>query len=354
MSAYDPKRTSAAASNIRMPTYKMPAEMAMKRREFLTLMGAAAAWPLAARAQSMLPTIGVLNSRAPGESSGPFEAFHQGLKDRGFVEGQNVKIEYRFAHNQNERLPALAADLVQRQVTVIVSMAGTPGALAAKAATKVIPIVFQAGVDPVAAGLVASLSRPEGNLTGVSQLLSSTFAKQIELLHELIPKADIIALLINPTNQLHSKALLRDLEAGASSLGLQLQVVHASTPGDFDKAYTTLLELRAGGLVIGPDIFFLAQRDQLVALAARHAVPAIYPWREGATAGGLMSYGSSQTETYRQLGIYAGRILKGEKPADLPVQQSTKVEFILNLKTAKGLGLTVPNTLIGRADEVIE
>jgi putative ABC transport system substrate-binding protein len=327
----------------------------MKRREFIRLIGGAAvAWPLAARAQSTMPTIGVLNSRAPGESSGPLDAFRQGLKDTGFVEGHNVKIEYRFAHNQNDRLPELATDLVQRQVTVIVSVAGTPGALAAKSATKVIPIVFQAGVDPVAAGLVASLSRPEGNLTGISQLLSSTVAKQIELLHELVPKASIIGLLINPTNQINSKALLRDLEAGARNLGLQLEVIQASVPGDFDKAYTTLLELRAGGLVIGPDIFFLSQRDQLVALAARHSMPAIYPWREGATAGGLMSYGSSQTETYRLLGIYAGRILKAEKPADLPVQQSTKVEFIINLKTAKALGLTVPNTLIGRADEVIE
>jgi putative ABC transport system substrate-binding protein len=282
------------------------------------------------------------------------DAFRQGLKETGFVEGQNVRIEYRFAHNQNGRLPELATDLVQRQVTVIVSMAGTPGALAAKSATKVIPIVFQAGVDPVAAGLVASLSRPEGNLTGVSQLLSSTFGKQIELLHELIPKAGTIALLINPTNQLHSKPLLKDLEAGARTLGLQLQFVRASAPDDFDKAYANLLELQVGGLVIGPDIFFLAHRDQLVELAARHSVPAIYPWREGATAGGLMSYGSSQTETYRQVGIYTGRILKGEKPADLPVQQSTKVEFIINLKTAKALGLTVPNTLIGRADEIIE
>ncbi|HUL89535.1 MAG TPA: ABC transporter substrate-binding protein [Pseudolabrys sp.] len=282
------------------------------------------------------------------------DAFRQGLKETGFVEGQNVRIEYRFAHNQNGRLPELATDLVQRQVTVIVSMAGTPGALAAKSATKVIPIVFQAGVDPVAAGLVASLSRPEGNLTGVSQLLSSTFGKQIELLHELIPKAGAIALLINPTNQLHSKPLLKDLEAGARTLGLQLQFVRASAPDDFDKAYANLLELQVGGLVIGPDIFFLAHRDQLVELAARHSVPAIYPWREGATAGGLMSYGSSQTETYRQVGIYTGRILKGEKPADLPVQQSTKVEFIINLKTAKALGLTVPNTLIGRADEIIE
>jgi len=326
----------------------------MRRREFITLIGTTVAWPRAARAQSMMPTIGILNSRAPGESSRLLEAFRQGLKETGFVEGQNVRIEYRFAHNQNGRLPELATDLVQRQVTVIVSMAGTPGALAAKSATKVIPIVFQAGVDPVAAGLVASLSRPEGNLTGVSQLLSSTFGKQIELLHELIPKAGTIALLINPTNQLHSKPLLKDLEAGARTLGLQLQFVRASAPDDFDKAYANLLELQVGGLVIGPDIFFLAHRDQLVELAARHSVPAIYPWREGATAGGLMSYGSSQTETYRQVGIYTGRILKGEKPADLPVQQSTKVEFIINLKTAKALGLTVPNTLIGRADEIIE
>jgi putative ABC transport system substrate-binding protein len=188
----------------------------------------------------------------------------------------------------------------------------------------------------------------------VSQLLSSTFGKQIELLHELIPKAGTIALLINPTNQLHSKPLLKDLEAGARTLGLQLQFVRASAPDDFDKAYANLLELQVGGLVIGPDIFFLAHRDQLVELAARHSVPAIYPWREGVTAGGLMSYGSSQTETYRQVGIYTGRILKGEKPADLPVQQSTKVEFIINLRTAKALGLTVPNTLIGRADEIIE
>jgi len=326
----------------------------MRRREFITLIGTAVAWPRAARAQSMMPTIGILNSRAPGESSRLLDAFRQGLKETGFVEGQNVRIEYRFAHNQNGRLPELATDLVQRQVTVIVSMAGTPGALAAKSATKVIPIVFQAGVDPVAAGLVASLSRPEGNLTGVSQLLSSTFGKQIELLHELIPKAGAIALLINPTNQLHSKPLLKDLEAGARTLGLQLQFVRASAPDDFDRAYANLLELQVGGLVIGPDIFFLAHRDQLVELAARHSVPAIYPWREGATAGGLMSYGSSQTETYRQVGIYTGRILKGEKPADLPVQQSTKVEFIINLKTAKALGLTVPNTLIGRADEIIE
>ena len=326
----------------------------MRRREFITLIGTAVAWPRAARAQSMMPTIGILNSRAPGESSRLLDAFRQGLKETGFVEGQNVRIEYRFAHNQNGRLPELATDLVQRQVTVIVSMAGTPGALAAKSATKVIPIVFQAGVDPVAAGLVASLSRPEGNLTGVSQLLSSTFGKQIELLHELIPKAGTIALLINPTNQLHSKPLLKDLEAGARTLGLQLQFVRASAPDDFDKAYANLLELQVGGLVIGPDIFFLAHRDQLVELAARHSVPAIYPWREGATAGGLMSYGSSQIETYRQVGIYTGRILKGEKPADLPVQQSTKVEFVINLKTAKALGLTVPNTLIGRADEIIE
>jgi putative ABC transport system substrate-binding protein len=331
----------------------------MRRRAFIQVLGGVAAsssffWPLVVKAKDpAMPVIGLLGTTSL-EADARLIPFRQGLKETGFVEGQNVAIEYRWAEARNDRFPALAADLVQRQVTVIVSLGGTPGALAAKAATKVIPIVFQAGVDPVAAGLVASLSRPDGNLTGVSQLLSSTVAKQIELLHELVPKASIIALLINPTNQINSKALLRDLEAGARTLGLQFQVVQASAPGDFDKAYTTLAELRAGGLVIGPDIFFLSQRDQLVALAARHSVPAIYPWREGATAGGLMSYGSSQTETYRQVGIYTGRILKGEKPTDLPVQQSTKVEFIINLKTAKALGLTVPNTLIGRADEVIE
>ena len=327
----------------------------MRRRDFITLLGgAAAAWPLAARAQQpAMPVIGLIGT-ASRESEARLIPFRQGLKEAGYVEGQNVAIEYRWAEGHNDRFPALVADLVRREVTVVVSLGGTPGALAAKAATTTIPIIFQAGVDPVAAGLVTSLSRPGGNLTGISQLLTATVAKQMEVLHELVPKASVIALLVNPTNSIFSEALLRDLTAAARTLGLQLHVLQASSERDFDTAYATLLDLRAGALVIGPDLFFLSQRDQLVALAARHSVPAIYPWREGAIAGGLISYGSSQAETYRQVGIYTGRILKGEKPADLPVQQSTKIELIINIKTAKALGLSIPITLIGRADEVIE
>jgi putative ABC transport system substrate-binding protein len=327
----------------------------MRRRDFITLLGgAAAAWPLAARAQQpAMPVIGLIGT-ASRESEARLIPFRQGLKEAGYVEGQNVAIEYRWAEGHNDRYPALVADLVRREVTVVVSLGGTPGALAAKAATTTIPIIFQAGVDPVAAGLVTSLSRPGGNLTGISQLLTATVAKQMEVLHELVPKASVIALLVNPTNSIFSEALLRDLMAAARTLGLQLHVLQASSERDFDTAYATLLDLRAGALVIGPDLFFLSQRDQLVALAARHSVPAIYPWREGAIAGGLISYGSSQAETYRQVGIYTGRILKGEKPADLPVQQSTKIELIINIKTAKALGLSIPITLIGRADEVIE
>jgi putative ABC transport system substrate-binding protein len=327
----------------------------MRRREFITVLGGAAVtWPLAARAQQpAMPVIGLIGT-ASGESEARLIPFRQGLKEAGYVEGQNVAIEYRWAEGHNDRFPALVADLVRREVTVVVSLGGTPGALAAKAATTTIPIIFQAGVDPVAAGLVTSLSRPGGNLTGISQLLTATVAKQMEVLHELVPKASVIALLVNPTNSIFSEALLRDLMAAARTLGLQLHVLQASSERDFDTAYATLLDLRAGALVIGPDLFFLSQRDQLVALAARHSVPAIYPWREGAIAGGLISYGSSQAETYRQVGIYTGRILKGEKPADLPVQQSTKIELIINIKTAKALGLSIPITLIGRADEVIE
>jgi putative tryptophan/tyrosine transport system substrate-binding protein len=300
-----------------------------------------------------MPVIGLIGT-ASRESDARLIPFRQGLKEAGYVEGQNVAIEYRWAEGHNDRFPALVADLVRREVTVVVSLGGTPSALAAKAATTTIPIIFQAGVDPVAAGLVTSLSRPGGNLTGISQLLTATVAKQMEVLHELVPKASVIALLVNPTNAIFSEALLRDLTAAAHTLGLQLHVLQASTERDFATAYASLLDLRAGALVIGPDLFFLSQRDQLIALAARHMVPAIYPWREGAIAGGLISYGSSQAETYHQVGIYTGRILKGEKPANLPVQQSTKVELVINLKTAKTLGLNVPNTLVGRADEVIE
>jgi len=326
----------------------------MRRRDFITLLGGAATWPIASKAQQpAMPVIGLIGT-ASGESEARLIPFRQGLKEAGYVEGQNVAIEYRWAEGHNDRFPALVADLVRREVTVVVSLGGTPGALGAKAATTTIPIIFQAGVDPVAAGLVTSLSRPGGNLTGISQLLTATVAKQMEVLHELVPKASVIALLVNPTNSIFSEALLRDLMAAARTLGLQLHVLQASSERDFDTAYATLLDLRAGALVIGPDLFFLSQRDQLIAQAARHSVPAIYPWREGAIAGGLISYGSSQAETYRQVGIYTGRILKGEKPADLPVQQSTKIELIINIKTAKALGLSIPITLIGRADEVIE
>ena len=237
---------------------------------------------------------------------------------------------------------------------MIVSLGGTPGALAAKAATTTIPIVFQMGVDPVEVGLVASLNRPEGNVTGVSQLLTATVPKQLQLMHEVVPTAGNIAFLLNQTNPLYSDVFLKDLEAAAGTLGSKLNLLHASTEIDFDPAFATLLRLRAGSLVVGPDLFFLSRRDQLVALAARHSVPAIYPWREAAMAGGLMSYASSQADTYRQVGIYTARILKGDKPADLPVQQSTKVELVLNLKTAKALGITFPLSLLGRADEVIE
>jgi putative ABC transport system substrate-binding protein len=248
------------------------------------------AWPLAARAQQpAMPVIGLIGT-ASRESEARLIPFRQGLKEAGYVEGQNVAIEYRWAEGHNDRFPALVADLVRREVTVVVSLGGTPGALAAKAATTTIPIIFQAGVDPVAAGLVTSLSRPGGNLTGISQLLTATVAKQMEVLHELVPKASVIALLVNPTNSIFSEALLRDLMAAARTLGLQLHVLQASSERDFDTAYATLLDLRAGALVIGPDLFFLSQRDQLVALAARHSVPAIYPWREGAIAGGLISY----------------------------------------------------------------
>jgi putative ABC transport system substrate-binding protein len=325
----------------------------MKRRDFITLLGGAAAWPLAARAQqSAMPVIGLLGTTSR-EADARLAPFRQALGQAGYVEKQNVAIEYRWAENEYDRFPALAADLVQRQVTVIVSLGGTPGALAAKAATSTIPIVFQAGVDPVEAGIVASLSRPGGNITGVSQLLTATVPKQLQLMHEVAP-AKNAAFLLNQTNPLYSTSFLEDLEAAASTLGVKLHLLHASTESDFDPAFQMLERLEAGALVVGPDLFFLSRRDRLVALAARHSVPTIYPWREAAIVGGLMSYASSQADTYRQVAIYTARVLKGDKPADLPVQQSIKVELVLNLKTAKALGITFPLPLLGRADEVIE
>jgi len=327
----------------------------MKRREFITLCGGAAfVWPLGARAQqSAMPVVGFLNSRAPGDAPQLLAAFRQGLKDTGFIEGQNVTIEYRFAGNQNERLPALAADLVHRQVTMIAAPT-TPAALAAKAATATIPIVVATAGDPVRLGLVASLNRPGGNVTGVTLLFVEVAPKRLELLHELIPTASIIALLVNPANPPIAEANSSAVLSAARSLGLELHVLKASTEGDFDGAFANLIQLRAGGFVIGGDPFFTGRQEQLAALAVRHAVPTVYENREFVAAGGLMSYGGNLADAYRLAGVYAARILKGEKPEELPVQQSTKVELFLNLKTARTLGLTVPLSLLGRADEVIE
>jgi putative tryptophan/tyrosine transport system substrate-binding protein len=326
----------------------------MKRREFITLLGGAAAWPLAARAQQpAVPVIGFLSSASPDSYTTRLRAFRQGLKEAGYVEGQNLEIEYRWTEGQYNRLPELAAELVHRQVAVIVAGGGTPSAVAAKAATTTIPIVFAVAVDPIKTGLVASLSRPGGNLTGVTNLNVEVGQKRLELLHELLPTATIIAVLVNPTSPT-TEPFLRALQPAARALGLQLHVLNASTDRDFDTVFATLGRLRAGALVISPDLFFNTRVELLAALSLRHAVPAIHQYRPFVAAGGLMSYASDETEYYRLVGIYAGKILKGDKPADLPVVQSTKVELIINLKTARALGLTVPLPLLGRADEVIE
>jgi putative ABC transport system substrate-binding protein len=331
----------------------------MRRREFIALAGAAATScvlrPIAARAQQPgLPVIGFLGGASPDVDADRLRAFHQGLKEAGYVEGQNVAIEYRWAAGRNDRLPALAAELVQRQGAVIVAAGGTPSALAAKAATATIPVVFGVASDPVEIGLVASLNRPGGNLTGVTNLNVEVVQKRIELLHEVVPMATIIALLVNPTSPTLAETQTKELQAAARILGLQLHVIHASAERDFDAAFASLVQRRAGALLIGVDNVFSSKSKQLAALTVRHAVPAIYQWREFAAAGGLMSYGSSNSEYLRLIGIYAGRILKGEKPSDLPVQRATKVELMINLKTAKALGLAIPLPVLGRADEVFE
>jgi len=327
----------------------------MRRREFITLLGGATiAWPLAARAQqAALPVIGFLSSASPDDYTIRLRAFRQGLKDAGYVEGQNVTVEYRWAEDQYSRLPLLAAELVRRKVNVIVAGGGTPSAVAAKAATETIPIIFAVAVDPVKTGFVANLKRPGGNLTGVTNLNVEVAQKRLELLHELLPTATVIAALVNPTSAL-TEPFLQALQPAARALGVQLRVLQASTDRDLDAAFAKLVELRASALVISPDIFFNAHTEQLAALSLRHAMPTIFQQRTFVAAGGLLSYGSDESEYYRLVGIQAGKILKGEKPADLPVMQSTKVELMINLKTAKALGINVPLPLLGRADEVIE
>jgi putative tryptophan/tyrosine transport system substrate-binding protein len=325
----------------------------VKRRAFISLLGGAAAWPLAARAQQpALPVIGWLGSGSPGPSAPAVTVFRQGLAEAGYVEGRNVAIEYRWAEGQYDRLPALAAELVRRQVAVIVATP-IPAALAAKAATATIPIVFSAAADPVNLGLVSALARPGGNATGVNFFQAELSAKQLGLLRELRPSASRIGVLVNPANA-NVEGLSKDVTAAAAALGVEIEIVLARDSREIEEGFATLVHNKAGALLVGADSFFFNRRVQLATLAARHAIPAVFFNREFAEAGGLMSYGSSLSEVNRQLGVYTGRILKGAKPDELPVVQSTKFELVINLPTAKALGLEVPPTLLARADEVIE
>jgi putative ABC transport system substrate-binding protein len=326
----------------------------IRRREFIFTLGGAAAWPLAARAQQpAMPVIGYLSSRSPDDTRHLLAAFLRGLNEAGYVEGQNVTIEYRWALGQYDRLPALAAELVRRPVAVLTTTGGEPAALAAKAATSTIPIVFLMGSDPVSAGLVESFNRPGGNATGINILTDTLGAKRLGLLHELVPQAATIGVLLNPKFQT-ADSQLRDLQQAAAAIGLQIHVLRASTDSELYAAFETVTQQRIAALAVTADPFFDTRRDKLVALAARHAVPTIYQFREFVAAGGLMSYGVDSLDNYRQAGVYTGRILKGANPADLPVMQPTKFEFVINLKTAKALGLTFPSGLFSIADEVIE
>jgi putative ABC transport system substrate-binding protein len=327
----------------------------VKRREFITLLGGSAvARPLALRAQQAMPVIGYIGTGSRESDAFRLPSFHQGLSETGYVEGRNVAIEYCWADGQNDRLPALATDLVRRQVAVIAVPASTPGALAAKAATTTIPIVFYVGLDPVELGLVASLHRPGGNITGVTGWNVAVGPKRLELLHEVVPTAKIFALLVNPSSPHLAQGDAREQQAAAQTLGVKLRILPASIDRNLDDVFTTLRELRAAGLVIGTDSFFNTRKERLAELSLRHGVPSIHQYREYAEAGGLMAYGTETSDLSRQVGVYTGRILKGEKPADMPVQQATKVELSINLKTAKMLRLTIPPPLLARAEHVIE
>jgi putative tryptophan/tyrosine transport system substrate-binding protein len=326
----------------------------IRRRELIAAFGGAAAWPLRARAQQpAMPVIGFLGSRSPEDSATLVAGFHEGLAETGFVENRNVTIEFRWAEGHYDRLPVLSADLVSRQVAVIAAPGGIVAGLAAKAATAKIPIIFLTGADPVQFGLVSSFSRPEGNITGVAILTNTLAPKQLELLHEVVPTSTLVAFLVNPKNPI-TESDTRDVRSAANTTRQQILVLDASNDSDLDDAFTALVQQHAEALLVQSDPFFNSRPDKIVALAARHAIPAIYQWRDFPAAGGLMSYGTILADAYRQVGIYAGKILKGAKPTDLPVQQSVKVQLIINLKTAKALGITVPLPLSGRADELIE